>query len=330
MSGKKVAVTGATGFLGHHIIPALINAGYIPVAIVRNRVTAQKILLENIEMREADILNEEALTAAFDGMDMAIHLAGKVSVNTCDNEEIDRVNITGTQNFLHAVKQAHLTRAIFTSTTSALAALTQNYPDQAFDETAAFNLSAEPVAYIQAKRRAHELALAAQETGLPVIILSPSFILGPDDINNNTSALIDAVRRKKLPICPHGGVNPIDVRDLAQAYVAALAHPDPEGHYILASRENMTLKDFIGRVACLAKVKPPRISLPNTLILLVAGLVEFIHPRGALTSAGARLGNLYWYFDAALARHDFSLTCRPLNDTLQDTLNWLMTRDKLE
>ena len=320
MAGKVVAITGATGFLGRHVLNAVQTAGHRPIAVVRDIAAARSQLPDNIEIRQADITDETALIEAFHGVQVAIHLAGMVSVNKRDDKDIHRVNISGAQNFLTAVKNSGVRRALFTSTTSAVAGLTHDQLEAANDETAVFNLTCEPVAYIQAKRIAHNLVLEARERGVPVVVLSPNFVLGPDDINSNTSELVDAVRRRGLPVCPRGGVNPIDVRDIAQAYVAALDHPDPAPHYILASCENLTLKDFIGRVAALAGVTPPRISLPNALILAIAIVVETLHPAGSLTAAGARLGSYYWYFDAALARQDLSLNCRPLDETLTATL----------
>lgn len=326
MAGKIVAITGATGFLGRHVLSAVQAAGHRPVAVVRNVAAARRQLPDNIEIRQADITDVAALTETFQGVHAAIHLAGMVSVNKRDDEDIHRINISGAQNFITAVKKTGVKRALFTSTTSAVAALTHDQLEAANDETAVFNLTCEPVAYIQAKRIAHNLVMEAREQGAPIVVLSPSFVLGPDDINFNTSELVDAVRRGALPVCPRGGVNPIDVRDIAQAYVAALDHPAPAPHYILASRENLTLKDFVGRVAALANISPPRISLPNALILAIASIVETMRPAGSLTVAGARLGSYYWYFDAALARQDLFLNCRPLDETLTATLTWLSRR----
>jgi len=328
MSKQVVAITGATGFMGRHVLKAVHDAGYRPVAVVRNKITARDILPDYIEIRQADMIDLTQVTDAFRGVQAAIHLAGMVSVNKRDNDAVYRTNVKGAENFLSAAKDAGVRRILFTSTTSAVAALTRDQPHFPHDETAGFNLACEPVAYIQAKRAAHDRALAARAEGLPVVTLSPSFVLGPDDINGNTSELIEAVRKKGLPVCPYGGVNPIDVRDIAQAYVAALQHADPAPHYILASRENVTLKDFIGRVAKLAGVSPPRISLPNALTLPIAAVIETIYPAGALTAAGTRLGSYYWYFDAALARRDLSLNCRPLNETLEATLHWLMDKER--
>ena len=471
MTEQLVAITGATGFLGRHVLDAVHQSGYRAVAVVRDAVSAQNHLPGDIEIRQADVMDAGAMEKAFRGVSSAIHLAGMVSVSRRDNQAVTEVNVTGARNFLMAVKRCGASRILFTSTTSAVAALSCDRPEQASDETAVFNLGHEPVAYIRAKRQAHELALdarrnglpvtilspslvlgpgdinsnsselvdavrkralpvcppggvnpidvrdiarayvaalrhpdpaphyilasqdnmslkkfisrvatlsgvspprfslpgpvilscdrpeqASDETavfnlghepvayirakrqahelaldarrnGLPVTILSPSLVLGPGDINSNSSELVDAVRKRALPVCPPGGVNPIDVRDIARAYVAALRHPDPAPHYILASQDNMSLKKFISRVATLSGVSPPRFSLPGPVILFMATMVEAMAPAGSLTVAGARLGNYHWYFDGALARRDLSLDCRPLDDTLWATLDWLMAKE---
>jgi len=328
MADMRVAITGASGFLGGHILAAIRSAGYTPVAIVRSASAASGYLPGNIEVREADITDAPALIRALKGVPAAIHVAGMVSTNKCDVEALWWTNVTGAQNFLSAAQTASIKRAIFTSTTSAVGALTVNEPDAAMDEQAIFNLTNTPVAYVQAKRAAHEMALAAQADGLSLVIMSPSFVLGPSDRNYNTSALLDAVRKKRLPVCPHGGINPVDVRDVAKAYVAALEHPDPAPHYVLASQENLTLKHLIVRMAGVAGVRPPRVSLPNALVIAAASIAEAFLPRGDMTAAGARLGSYYWYFNAALARRDLALDCRPLTSTLKATLQWLDTHTK--
>lgn len=330
MSAKRVAITGATGFLGQHVVQAMKNAGHHVIAVVRDSVRARKLLPRNIEIRSADILDELALIAAFENVDVAIHLAGFVSVNKCDAKKLDLVNVRGAQNFLSAIKKVSVTRAIFTSTTSTVGALTEDRPTNALDETAFFNLEDENIDYINAKRKAHILALNAQDDDQPVIIISPSFMLGPKDVNLNGAGLIDAIRRRALPLCPHGGVNPIDVRDVAKIYVELIDHPSPSPHYIAASKQNITLKAFVGMVSTRAFVKPPLFSLPDYVIVAIAKLVESIMPDGELTADGAKLAKYYWYFDASLARQELSLNCRPLEETIISTLQWLREHESEE
>ena len=325
---KTVAITGATGFLGRHVVKAISNAGYIPIAVVRNVNSARTSLGHNIEIRKADIGDLDALSAAFVGVDAAIHLAGLVSLNKCHQDLLDKVNVGGAKNFIKAADNNAIKRVIFTSTTSAVAALNDDNSDNALDENAVFNLIDQSVNYIKTKRTAHLLAVEAQDKGLPVVILSPSFVLGPDDINVNTSSLIDAIRRRRLPVYPDGGINPIDVRDLAQAYVAVLEKRDPARHYILASKENLTLKKLCNRAALFANVAPPLFSAPNSLIMAIAAVTEALFPKASLTPEGVRLSRFYWYFDASLARADLNLNCRSLEQTLMDTLEWLKGREQ--
>ncbi|VAV93243.1 hypothetical protein MNBD_ALPHA02-1268, partial [hydrothermal vent metagenome] len=85
MAGKIVAITGATGFLGRHVLNAVQTAGHRPVAVVRDIAAAHCQLPDNIEIRQADITDAAALTEAFQGVHAAIHLAGMVSVNKRDD-----------------------------------------------------------------------------------------------------------------------------------------------------------------------------------------------------------------------------------------------------
>lgn len=328
MSRKIVAITGATGFLGQHVVRAVYDAGHTPIAVVRDTTSARASLVANIEVRKADITDLDALISAFQNVDMAIHLAGMVSLNKCDKEALYNINTKGAENFIAAAKKANVSRAIFTSTTSAVGALRINNPDNALSEKSLFNLNDQDVSYLKSKRDAHVMALNAQDNDQPLIIMSPSFVLGPGDKNLNTSALIDAIYKHKLPINPNGGINPIDVRDVANAYVEVINHPMPSRHYILASDENLTLKKFIKYVAELAYVPAPLLSLPNPVIKAAAMIMEALFPKGDLTVGGAKLGAFFWYFNAALAREELSLKCRPLDQTIHATLSWLSHQKK--
>ncbi|MBT5072355.1 MAG: NAD-dependent epimerase/dehydratase family protein [Kordiimonadaceae bacterium] len=330
MTRKRIAITGATGFLGRHVVKAVYDAGHIPVAVVRDTLSARANLVPNTEVREADITDLDALTSAFENVHMAIHLAGMVSLNKCDKDHLYNINVTGSKNFITAAEKTNLSRAIFTSTTSAVGALKENNPDNALNEKSLFNLNDQDVSYIKTKREAHVLALNAQENDQPIVIMSPSLVLGPDDKNLNTSALIDAIKKRTLPVCPNGGINPIDVRDVAKAYVEVINHPMPSRHYILASEQNISLKTFTKYVAELCCVPAPLLSLPSPIIKAAASITEMLFPHGILTTDGAILGEFYWYFDAALARRELSLSCRPLDETIHATLAWLSHQVKTE
>jgi dihydroflavonol-4-reductase len=317
-----VLVTGATGFVGRHVALALRDAGHEVVALVRD-VDAAAARLPGIRCVGGDLERPESLRLAMKEAASVVHVAGFVSNSLHERERLFSVNAVGAWNLLEAAGTTGVRRVVFTSSTSAVGALHEDRPEDALDESAPFELRDLAVPYVQVKRAAHEAALEAREDGLPVVVLSPTFVLGPGDERLTSSELIDAFVRKQLPGYLAGGINPVDVRDVARAYVAALVHPDPAPHYILAGPENLTQQALFQRLEELSGVRAPRIPIPRWAAL-AAGLVGERLVRGAaLTSATVRLGGLYWYFDAALARRELGFDPRPLDQTLRSSLDWV-------
>lgn len=320
--GSTVAVTGAGGFIGSHVLRALVAAGYRPVAVLRPSARAVPVL-DGVTVRYADVSNLRSLAEASEGADAIIHLAGLISTNARDRRDLIRVNVSGAKNVLQVTRRGRVKRLLFMSTTSAVGALYEDRPEYALNEHSPFNLDETRVDYITAKRVAHKLALADRAAGLPVTVLSPSFVIGPGDSVRNSTHLIDLVARGQLPLVPHGGINPVDVRDVADAVVATLAHHDPAEHYILAGRQNISLSRLTAHVAHVAGIHAPRRHLPYALALAAARMAERLFPHTGVTAAAVRLSRYYWYFDGRRACHDLGLTPRPLDQSIADTLDWL-------
>jgi len=238
------------------------------------------------------------------------------------------VNVTGSKNLLVAAAAAGVQRVVFTSSTSAVGAFKTDLRGKAWREDLPFNLENLPVPYVQAKRAAHEAALEARRQGLSVVLLSPSFVLGPGDRHLTSSELVLAFVRRRLPAVLAGGLNPVDVRDLAPAYVAALRLEHPAPHYILAGKENITMQAFFERLGALCGHPAPRWRLPRPLALGAAGLSELLFPGSSFSLAAVRLGSLYWYFDSAAARRDLGFKTRPLDETLKASLQWVASRTR--
>lgn len=312
-----VLVTGASGFLGRHIVRELDRAGYRTRLLMRRREHPGS---HEVEV-EGDLLDPASLAAAMSGVAAVVHAAGLVSTRPRDREQLHRVNVLGARNLLDAAAHAGVKRVVFTSSTSAVGALEHDAPGEALAEDAPFNVARLGVPYIAAKRAAHEMALKAGEGGLDVVVLSPTFVLGPAAGRRASSHdLVEAFVRRQLPACPRGGVNIVDVRDLARAYVAALAHPDPARHYILAGPENLTFSELFQRFERLSGINAPRLEIPNWCALAAGYVGQWLAPRGPLSASAVRMGALFWYYDGSAARRDLGLTPRPLDQTLADTL----------
>jgi dihydroflavonol-4-reductase len=327
VSADRVLLIGATGFLGRHVAAALCEAGYDVVSMQRRRSSSPPP--SGVMLVEGDLEDPGSLARALDGFELVVHAAGFVSNAARDRRRLFDVNAAGASNLLDAAAAAGLRRLVFTSSTSAVAALHEDRPDLALDEDAEFNLRGLAVPYVQAKRAAHEAALRARAAGLPVVLLSPTFALGPGDWRLTSSELVDAFVRRRLPGYLAGGINPVDVRDLAPAYVAALELPDPAPHYILAGPENLTSLAFFRRLEQCSGIAAPRLGIPRWAALAAGACVERVAPAASFTSATVRLGSLYWYFDASLARRELTFETRCLDETLRSAVDWVKKRPAL-
>jgi dihydroflavonol-4-reductase len=323
----RVLLIGATGFLGRHVAAALREAGYDVVNM--QRLSSGSPHLPGVASIEGDLEDPASLARALDGFELAVHVAGFVSNAARDRKRLFDVNVTGARNLLEAAAAAGLRRLVFTSSTSAVAALHEDRPDLALSEAAGFNLRDLAVPYVRAKRAAHEAALRARAAGLPVVLLSPTFVLGPGDWRLTSSELVDAFVRRRLPGYLAGGINPVDVRDLAPAYVAALEHSDPAPHYILAGPENLTTQAFFQRLERCSGIAAPRWGIPRWAALAAGACVERVAPAASFTTATVRLGCLYWYFDARLARRELAFETRDLDETLRSSVEWVQQRPAL-
>jgi len=317
-----VLVTGGTGFVGRHVVRELAHAGYQLRLLVRN--LPASAAEDDHQYITGDLLDPVSLGNAMLGADAVVHAAGFVSTNPRDRKQIFDVNVTGTRNLLDAARTAGVKRVVFTSSTSAVGALATNNLNATLAEDAVYDLDRLNVPYVSAKRLAHQMALEARSDDFEIVVLSPTLILGPGEGPAASShALVKAFLKGKIPAVPPGGVNVVDVRDLARSYVAALQHPAPSPHYIVGGPENMTLGALFQRLEGLSGINAPSLRIPGWCAVVAGHVSQIFAPKGALSVAAAKMGRLYWYFNSTAAQRDLGHDPRPLDETLATTIAWI-------
>ena len=130
----RVAITGASGFIGSNLSRYLSNKGYSVVAFVRNPDSMTQPA-NNIEIVKGDVTNPESLLKAFEGVDVAIHLAALFNHPEASWDDYKAVNVAGTTNVLTAAKQAGVKKVIHCSTVG-VASGTGNMP---YDESTEYS-----------------------------------------------------------------------------------------------------------------------------------------------------------------------------------------------
>ncbi len=321
-------VTGATGFLGGHLIQKLLDAGATVVALCRKN--DADLERKGVRIALGDILDAKSVKAAAEGVDGVFHCAGKVSRDPNDAEELYRLHVDGTKTVLDAVREAGVKRVVIASTSGVVAVSKE--PDDVRDENAAAPM--ELIAgwpYYRSKLFAERAALERNAPDFQVISVNPSLLLGPGDARlSSTKDVVDFLEEKS-PVIPAGGLSFVDARDAADALIAAMAKGKGGERYLVGAA-NMTVEAFFERLERISGVRAPRMKMPRGMALasIGTGLLERAAKKlGAklpVDRITAEMGQCFWYLDAAKATRELGFSPRDPNETLADTVNDLRAR----
>lgn len=329
MSARRVLVTGASGHLGNVLVRALLERGDAVRALVEPGDDAPALHGLEVERATGDVRDADAVRRAVGDVDVVCHLAGLVSITAGFESWMRDVNVGGTKNVLAAVKQTGA-RLIYMSSIHALTEVGPGQPlheDVGFDETKAFG------AYGRTKAEASRLVQEAARAGeVDATLLLPVGVTGPSDFRlSELGDLVSAVGRRKRPVIVTGGYHWVDVRDVAQATIAAF-DKGRRGEAYLLSERYLVVKDVCAAVAQAAGVHPPRVVLPLSLAYLVSWpllALEWLTKRRALMTPYAMhtLGCRF-HVPAQKARDELGFAPRRTEESVADAWAWLSTHPK--
>ncbi len=118
LRGAKIAVTGATGFLGKYIVGELLERGAEVIAVVRNPDRAPSLKRDGVTFRRADLAEPEQLRAGFEGVDAVVSNAGLITLDKVSPDEFIQTNVDGIKNVLNATVGAGVRRLVHISSTT--------------------------------------------------------------------------------------------------------------------------------------------------------------------------------------------------------------------
>ena len=246
-------VTGASGFIGSHLVRALAERGD-ELRILARR-SSDLGPLEGLEFERAtgDITDRRAVRRAVAGAERVFHVAGRTSLRTEHHTAVWDANLRGARLVFEEAQAAGVERVIHTSTVGAIGVAK---PNGAIDENATFNVGHLGIAYVNSKHEAELEALRAVARGLPVVIVNPSFVLGPDAPRGTSMDLVRRFLLRRIPAYVDGALNIVDVRDVAAGHILADEKGEVGERYILSGR-NFTLDRLFADLARLSGVQPP-------------------------------------------------------------------------
>jgi len=269
----KAIVTGATGFLGGHLIPMLVDHGFQVIAMGRNNTIGESLVNESVSFKQVDIRFYEQVVQVFEAVDVVFHCAALSDV-WGDYKKFFDVNVKGTENILECCKKFKVKRLVHVSTTSVY-----------FDFRDKLNINENEILkdgfanhYARTKALAEE-KLKKNSENVEVVIIRPRGIVGDGD----TSIMPRILRVSRKGIFPliNNGRALIDityVKNVAHALVLAARKEDVDGMcFNISNMEPMTVKELLNKVFSSTGIEVNFINVNYYLISFAAVILEGIY-----------------------------------------------------
>jgi 2-alkyl-3-oxoalkanoate reductase len=327
-------ITGASGFIGGHLVEACAARGLATRALVRPASNLDHIP-PGVELVMGDLTNAEVLRRAVVGVDTVFHCGAKVG-DWGSVEGYRYVNVDGLSHLLDACRGARLKRFVHFSTLGVYAARHHHGTDER-TPPATHHIDG----YTQSKAEAECLALeAASEHGVPVVVLRPGFVYGPRD-RCVLPRLIDNLRAGIVRYLGNGlqALNTIYVHNLVDAAFLAARAPAAEviGQvYNLTDGEYVSKRQFIEKVCDGFDLPRPRRSLPLFAARLIAWMLEGAARRRnsaqapRLTQARLKFLGLHLDFSIERARRQLGYSPRySFAEGMAETIAWYHDTEKM-
>lgn len=316
----RVAVTGATGFLGTHLVNRLAADGTSVRALVWPEDEAEKAARENIEVVPGDVRSPADLEAAFEGCAVVYHLAAQTSLSLTRDELLE-TNAEGTRNVAAAAVRADVRRVVFSSNQN----LHVGRAGARIDEEAPIRPAND---YAASKRRAEHILLEAhRESGLGVVVVRVGPTLGVGAVR--WLGLLRAIDSGSYRIVGPGvnRIHPLDVSDAVEALVRCAQTDGIDGRaYVIAGREPVQTGAFIEMVAKELGVCVGRSRVPGALIAIHRVVGDAARKLG--------LGELPFHETVSFFKRDVAVDCSraereigyrpvvPLEESIRSLVLW--------
>jgi dihydroflavonol-4-reductase len=323
MAGHTALVTGGNGFVGAHVVRALVARGTHVRAFIRKDADVRALEDVDCETAVGDVRDLDSLERAMPGCDEVYHVAADYRLWVVDEAPMYAANVEGTRNVILAARRARVAKIVHTSTVGALGIGT----DKIGREDTPVTLENMVGPYKRSKFLAEQVALEAAREGLPVVIVNPSTPVGALDYKPTpTGRVIVDFLNRRMPAFMETGLNLACVEDVARGHLLAAERGRVGEKYILGG-ENLTLERMLQRLAALSGLPAARMKIPYAVAYgfalgaeAVARTVTHRAPRASLTEV--RMARKKMFFDSAKAHAELGYESAPVDEGLARAIDF--------
>lgn len=313
-----VLVTGATGFLGQHLVRELVADGVMVRGLSRSEKGDAALAALGAQPVRGHLGDADALRTAVAGCEAVFHTAADTNNWGPGDAAQTETNVGGTARLLAAAKAAGVSCFVHTSSVSAYSHLVKDKLREDVPQRGAES-------WINYERTKYASERLVRESGLPFLVFQPSHILGPGDYNNwsNLIRLIDA---GKLPGSPPGSGAFADVREIARAQVRAWRQPARDETWLVGG-EHATFLALIQEAGRQLGKPTPAKAMPAMALRIYARMLDLVsritRKPPELTPVAATFTCKHLLVDSSKAERELGYRSTPLPQLLADTIAWL-------
>lgn len=326
----SILLTGASGLVGSHVLNALIDKGFHARLLSRNPERDQELIrpllayygktTAELDFVTGDLCDLGSLEDALQGINTVIHAAALVSVEPRERERMYKTNVEGTANLVNLSLDMGIS---WFCHVSSVATLGPN-PEGLVDEDYFLKQQKTSTAYAISKYQAEQEVWRGKEEGLPVMVVNPSFVVGPGLRNSSSNRLFHALERG-LPGILNGETGYVDARDLAEVIVQLMLDKSTDYRLIINS-ENHSTTHFVGEICSKLNRKAPRLirsqSLLNLALFFASIQRLFGIPGSTLTRDLIRMSTSRNRYSNQLSIEKLGICYRSISEAIDNTLKF--------
>jgi len=319
----NVLVTGANGLLGHHVVMELLKNKHSVQIIVRSR---NHIFfdLQHVSVFEGDFTDDKTLVQAAAGCEAIIHIAAVTATNLLTLDDYRKINVEGVSQVIKASEELDIRTIVYISSANTIGYGTKQYPA---DEHAVIQYPFSKSFYAQSKAESEQLMLeASKKPDQHIIIINPTFMLGPYDTKPGSGKLLLMGYKRKLMLLPGGGKNFVDVHNVAVVVCNSLTQ-GRNGERYLASGINLSFKEYYTIQKEVGHYNQKIFVLPDFVWLILGKAGDMLRMLGIKTDLGSinlRQLLLQEYYSNQKAKNELNLPDTELKVTIKEAINWFI------
>lgn len=313
-------ITGATGLVGSHLAKLLLSKGE-KVRAIRRPNSSLRLLdadAERIEWMEGDIRDITSLDEAMAGVTKVYHCAAVISFLPSEVNYMLKANIEGSSNVMNAALKAGVQKVVYVSS---VAAFGLPNPGKVIDEKYSDPNINKCFWYFRSKQYGEREAWRAHAEGLPVVVASPSTIIGPGNWGQEPNSLFRDID-KGLRFYTNSTNGFVDVRDVAEC-LYRLMEGNFNGENYIISNENLSFREVMWQMADALQVRRPNLEA-GAFLRQLAWRAEWVKSlfskqRPLITRESAAVASVNFVYDNQKIRSALDYTFIPMAQSIKDT-----------